>query len=440
MAPVTGLGDGARGDPLVEFRRRLRASEIHQYRFLDGTEVAWEESPAGTDASLQRFLRARKGDYEKAEKMFVSHLLWRRRVFPIVRSGCVAEILADGRRLGSIGMNSDGLPVLLINFLWGYFLEERASALDCLRAVLVFMEEEITIAEAKEVHQAIVVSYGGPPPLDFCAALVAILEANYPERLYRGIIYPVPRMVTRFVRAMLWFVDEGTRRKLQIEWNEEAFLKLAGLRQEQLPEVLCGGLAGAERQMKPDSKSRMNSLLRAGITGGRGSALRLQQQLEALPGLPLAVRRPPSARAPEEEPRAAPGLSRWLCCCITRESAGSFPPSGGFGAGAASSAQARPRSPAAAAAAVSSTAPQPSDGANAGASSGQGHLCRTFAVLLLFFTCLLFNFAPTWRREDGLVVHSGIFRQLHSESPWLVSAALATAGTLALGGTTRTMA
>merc|ERR1719375_1391701 len=97
----------------------------------------------------------------------------------------------------------------MINFCWGYFIE-GVSELDCLRATLIFVEQEIAAAAKEGAEQARILSFGGPPPLAYAAALAAILEANYPERLHKAVIYPVPRWLARFVRAMLWFLDPNT--------------------------------------------------------------------------------------------------------------------------------------------------------------------------------------------------------------------------------------
>lgn len=296
---------------ITAFRSRLRASQLHAYRFLDGSEVPWENSPAGKDESLRRFLVARKGDHEKASELLSAHLLWRRQVFPVDRTGPIAQIFQDGRRLRKIGTASDGRPVLMIDFCWGYFVEGGFSELDCLRATIIFVEEEIALAEKDDQHEAYVLCYGGPPPLAFAAALAATLEANYPERLLRAVIYPVPQAVARFVRLMLWFLDERTSSKVVIEWSEEKVVNMIKLSVDQLPAAIQGGRPTAERQFKPDSVARMRTLIRQGIQGGGAPAKLLLQQL--LRPLPDSATSFPAAEANSSLSPVC------LCCCAARE-------------------------------------------------------------------------------------------------------------------------
>eukprot|EP00928_Gymnodinium_smaydae_P071780 TRINITY_DN55269_c0_g1_i1.p1 TRINITY_DN55269_c0_g1~~TRINITY_DN55269_c0_g1_i1.p1 ORF type:complete len:396 (+),score=56.36 TRINITY_DN55269_c0_g1_i1:71-1189(+) len=290
------------------FRNRLASQQLEPYRFLDGSEVSWQSSPAGTDRSLQRFLIARKGDVERAEQMFADSLRWRRRVFPIEREGAVAAILDDGRRFSNIGLNADGMQVLMVDFLWGYF-NDGFSSLDCLRASLYFIESEITEAEKLGISQAYIICYGGPPPLDYAAALAATLEANYPERLARAVIYPPPRVVAKLVRMMLWFLDKDTNAKVKIEWDEAGLLQLMAIELPQLPAFMRGGLRAAELQHRPDSKTRMSRLVRDGLYGGTGAARELQKKL-----LNTTPRRMVQA--------ASSPTFQWdsmFSCCVSRE-------------------------------------------------------------------------------------------------------------------------
>eukprot|EP00929_Paragymnodinium_shiwhaense_P048364 TRINITY_DN24463_c0_g1_i1.p1 TRINITY_DN24463_c0_g1~~TRINITY_DN24463_c0_g1_i1.p1 ORF type:complete len:374 (+),score=46.69 TRINITY_DN24463_c0_g1_i1:70-1191(+) len=310
---MSHAGGGPFEVELAKLRYALeRRTDLEPYRFLDGAEATWKNSPAGTDASLRRFLVARKGDIAKAEAMIEDNLRWRRRVFPIftIGDGSAADkILRDGRRFQRIGFNQDGLPVVCLNFQWGYFLE-GVSALDCLKATLVFLEQEVSALEAHGNNQAVCICYGGPPPLDYAAALAALLEANYPERLARAVIYPVPMMVVRFVRMMLWFIDKNTRDKVTVEGDEQVLLRFVKTDVASLPDWIRGGLRTADRQMRPESQARMGKLMREGIYGTKGKAEQLQLQL---------LQKSPRRKRPREDHQsflAMPWLG--LGCCITR--------------------------------------------------------------------------------------------------------------------------
>mmetsp|Transcript_24736 Transcript_24736/g.53793 ORF Transcript_24736/g.53793 Transcript_24736/m.53793 type:complete len:407 (-) Transcript_24736:294-1514(-) len=261
---------------VFELRQRLQKRRLHPYRSLDGTEAPWEESDAGTDMSLRRFLVAQKLDVVKAEDMFAKHLVWRRRVFPIERSGAVEKILNHGKRLRRIGRTADNLPVIVMDFLWGYFLEGVCAA-DCLRATLYFVETELRDDVST---QCVVVTYGGCPPLDYAAALASMMQANYPERLSRAAVYPIPRVMAAIGRTVLGMLDPGVAAKVQLHYEENAFLEFLKFSHEELPPNMQGGLQGAEKQFAPDSQARMNKTLRWGLLAGPRAGARLRDSLQ----------------------------------------------------------------------------------------------------------------------------------------------------------------
>merc|ERR1712178_75351 len=127
---------------------------------VDGESVVWSESPAGTDVSLERFLLARKGDVAAAQKMFVSQLEWRARVFPIPREGKVLELIEDGQRFKLLDHDQHGRPVLLVNFLFGNFCTETVTECDLVLASLRFFEDVITEMEARGVYKLCCIAFG----------------------------------------------------------------------------------------------------------------------------------------------------------------------------------------------------------------------------------------------------------------------------------------
>ncbi|CAE8631323.1 unnamed protein product [Polarella glacialis] len=306
---------GARwSEKLPELRRALAEQEpLPQYRDVDGRDVPWQQSAAGTDTALLRFLVARKGDVPRAATMYSKSLSWRSSVFPIPAEGKVGAILRDGRRFRRIGTNANGIPVLLLDFLWSYFITEEDQAIDILRAILRFMEEQLFDADAAGVGQAYVVVFGGPPPMSFAVAMASILEANYPERLGKAVVYPVPRLISSIVWAFLWFLDENTRSKVSVETYEERLLSAIHIEAWDLPDFMRGGLAGVEERFSPD-KARMNALLRRGLTQDKGEAAELQRQ--------LLRNVEPEVELMEIQPSSTDDLSwPWSCCCVAREAA-----------------------------------------------------------------------------------------------------------------------
>lgn len=304
---------------VVELRRRLVSHDLVPYRFLDGKDMDWRGSPAGTDASLRRFLVARKGDVAAAEHMFAAHLDWRSRAFPMDRGSVVQDILEEKRRFIRLGTDSDGRPVICCDFLWGFFLE-GVSAEDCIRAALIFLEGELALADAAGIHQARVLCYGGPPPLEFAATISAILSTNYPERTCVAVIYPVPPMIARTVRLFLWFLDEGTKSKVRIEHKESDILSLLQISIEDLPLRMRGGLKEVDRQLTKENHSRINALLWRGVTGGgRAEAADIQRRLVQRHDLDRQA-------AAKSRSKASQSGSSWFSCCLGREADGEATP------------------------------------------------------------------------------------------------------------------
>ena len=108
-------------ESVQELRNELLREQLPAYRTVDGEDYPWQSSPASTDASLGRFVTARKGDLKAAKKQFMENLAWRKRIFPIPRQGMVAQLLDEEVRFRNLPRDTDGCPVLLVNFLFGEF-------------------------------------------------------------------------------------------------------------------------------------------------------------------------------------------------------------------------------------------------------------------------------------------------------------------------------
>jgi len=249
------------------------------FRFHDGCEVPWDESPNGTDEGLLRFLQARGGDVTKAASMFVRHLEWRRHAFPIRREGRVAEILDDSlphqqRRFAVMGKNSEGIPIIKFDWMWGSFLTERYSALDCVRACMLFMEETCVMAPTLLECQLVCLSYRGFCPADFGRAFAAILMDNYPERLVRAVVWPVPAVVVKLVRTFIvMFAPAALNEKVSIETEESRMLGILSFPESQLPDYMQGGLEAIWERDKPDLALTKKLVMDGFRTRGKNKAL-----------------------------------------------------------------------------------------------------------------------------------------------------------------------
>ncbi|CAK9016129.1 unnamed protein product [Durusdinium trenchii] len=302
-----------------QLRKELSAEELPQYRTVDGNDYPWQKSPAGTDATLQRFIVARKGDVFAAKKQFIENLQWRSSVFPIPREGLTAKLLDEEVRFRSLRRDPDGCPILLVNFLFGEFETAEISQVALVLASIRFFEDTIDSMEEHGVHQISAIVFGSPPPVAWAHVMVKVFQNNYPERLKVAVVYPVPSSFAALVRQVMWFVDENTRSKVDMETDEQPLLCRFGYRSEDLPPEIQGGYIGVGERWKPDRRKILGLAYSFLLPHGRQVA-QLEQDL---------VRSARKASASAPSPLARNGrelndsfendLSSWLfACCLQK--------------------------------------------------------------------------------------------------------------------------
>jgi len=243
---------------LPALRVRINTMNPLPFRLHHGQDIEWTDSPNGSDEGLLRFLQARNGHVENAATMFVQHLAWRRRAFPIHKQGRIAELLDENvphkeRRFARIGTSSDGLPVIKQDMMWGHFVTGHYSTLDCIKAYLLFFEETMVMAPTFLERQVVILSYGGFCPFDWGQTFASMLQDNYPERLVRACIWPVPGFLCKTVRTFtLLFCTKELNAKIAIESEEARMLKHTCLQESQLPDYMQGGLQAIMERDNPD--------------------------------------------------------------------------------------------------------------------------------------------------------------------------------------------
>ena len=96
--------------------------------------------------------------------------------------------------------------------MWGKFLD-GVDADGLLRSYVCLLEDLLAEADAvcvgDKAAQLTYVCTGGPPPMNYIKKLHPMMEANYPERLAKTIIYPVPwamRIVVNSFRVLLLII------------------------------------------------------------------------------------------------------------------------------------------------------------------------------------------------------------------------------------------
>lgn len=201
-----------------------RSSAIGNIREADALRSLRGRFPRADEGDLGRFLRARDYDAEKAAAMYEAHLGWRaeelnwtddeRRKIQTTLSSRKFYVL-DGRDAG-------GRPV--VYFCLRRFADGSYDIEEELRAYVFMIEEEIipSLDEGTDGTWTVLVDVSGirMPPLSFLKRSNEIFANNYPERLNRLVMFPVPGFVKKIIRGMLHFVDPETREKFAFVNND----------------------------------------------------------------------------------------------------------------------------------------------------------------------------------------------------------------------------
>lgn len=180
------------------------------------------EAPAAGTMSAgewQRFLDARNGDPVAAQQMWDAHLVWRQQNLPLPK---------DAPQIGKNGMPAfcsfmssrckAGSQVLVV--LGAMYDNSTLGAEAYALAMAAYIDENVPREEPGK-FTVLIDARGGdnwpnPRPwsvLPWIRALVSTLTSNFPERLGRLVIYPVPWVATAVWSAASQLLDERTAAK-----------------------------------------------------------------------------------------------------------------------------------------------------------------------------------------------------------------------------------
>ena len=180
------------------------------------------EAPAAGTMSAgewKRFLDARNGDPVAAQQMWDAHLVWRQQNLPLPKDA--PQIGKNGMPAFCSFMNSRckaGSQVLVV--LGAMYDNSTLGAEAYALAVAAYIDENVPREEPGK-FTVLIDARGGdnwpnPRPwsvLPWIRALVSTLTSNFPERLGRLVIYPVPWVATAVWSAASQLLDERTAAK-----------------------------------------------------------------------------------------------------------------------------------------------------------------------------------------------------------------------------------
>mmetsp|Transcript_7240 Transcript_7240/g.16380 ORF Transcript_7240/g.16380 Transcript_7240/m.16380 type:complete len:337 (+) Transcript_7240:78-1088(+) len=192
------------------------------------------------DQTMQKFLVTRSWKVDDAAVMLQAHLQWRAQNLPVKREE-IQHVL-DDRKVAVLGSGAGGRPIFMLNFLKLLEVDwTQPGMMDQHIRATVFCAEEMIASMPEGVDQWIaVINCIGirAPPMEYMQEFNKVLQANYPERAHKIVLYPVPRVIVKLVQSFMWFVPERTREKVSFVSSLDGICEETGLDRGQLPPEL----------------------------------------------------------------------------------------------------------------------------------------------------------------------------------------------------------
>lgn len=196
--------------------------------------------PDADEHDLIRFLEKNNFNVEKAAQMYQAHLDWRQATLPIPFD-TVKDTLAT--RKFYLLEDADALDHPVFVYCLRRYKEAPYNIDDELRALVYLIENEVVprMGDSFESQQwTVLLDASGikSPPIYFLEQVNSVMKANYPNRLFRSIMFPVPGWLQKVISSLLSFVDDDTRSKFTFV-NDIKSLEAAAMmpREEMGPDV-----------------------------------------------------------------------------------------------------------------------------------------------------------------------------------------------------------
>ena len=201
--------------------------------------------------SWGRFLAARDQDVPAAMLMIQEHEQWKADTFPITLTGGGMQEILKQKAVSEIDVESvahEFPPTVYVNYTSLMELQQAGSvtADDVVLAFVIFTE--LMLAKATDPRQPKTcqfidlsgVSISGGLRVETLKKIYKVFEANYPETLFKMVMFPVSNMVATTARTLLSFVNEKTQKKFVITNSLETVCQELGWDQKEVEE--CGGV------------------------------------------------------------------------------------------------------------------------------------------------------------------------------------------------------
>ena len=203
--------------------------------------------PEAPLCTIVRFLVARKGKVELAAEMLKNHMAWRKENLPLTaeKSAGVIKALETGVFF-PYGVAKDGTPILV--FRGGMYNAAVAGPEDYTMAFAWGIEEALRNTAQLQVTvlancRAAVGGTNAPAEMAFIKKLTAVLSDNFPERLKRTVLFPMPWYARLMKSAAALFMDPRSMAKIIFaghDADDRCPEMLQYISEEQITSVLGG--------------------------------------------------------------------------------------------------------------------------------------------------------------------------------------------------------
>jgi hypothetical protein len=188
-------------ETLIKFRATFTREEIAQNGL--------------SDDDLARFLIARNGNIEKSRALLLEHLVWRKSKLPIFKSSCLTEF-AKGK-IYMHGFDREGHPLVIYRSKLQIPAERD---LDEMLNLCYWWAEKVVASLPDDKSKATILidrTDAGMQnsDMDFIRAMASVFQNNYPERLFRAVVYPSGIVFYTIWNLIKWFLDPVTQHKVQ---------------------------------------------------------------------------------------------------------------------------------------------------------------------------------------------------------------------------------
>ncbi|ORX63165.1 CRAL/TRIO domain-containing protein [Hesseltinella vesiculosa] len=174
-----------------------------------------------TDATLKRYMRARKWDYEAAKTMLENTVKWRRDYRPEQIDPDYIRPESETGKMYFNGFDNHGRPIWIMRPR----LQNSKDGERQIKNIVYCLERGIRLMPAKVENIAIIVDFKDAasahnPSIGTCKKFLDILGNHYPERLGIAFVVKSPWFFFLTFKMISPFMDPVTKNKIKFVYDD----------------------------------------------------------------------------------------------------------------------------------------------------------------------------------------------------------------------------